>query len=297
METKKALAFVAMALVFVSAFSLLTAPTKATPDVPALPTIDASNAQVCATVDTNVSALPTPLPSGSPLSSGSAYDEQLGLTLVQSFTAITYYVIAVAQHDTIHDQYGPAYLVNGLTNVGYWYQTGLAYYWPSAGGYASGFRFAYEVYAPNGTSIFPSGGGGGLSSFNGTVNAADLIIISLYFSSQNVTMSASDYNTGAYASQTYSAENAAYFEGLPNGEPVNGVFSGLMTEWYHSEYYAGNEAQVTYYGSAPISSAGMWMDELDPSGRTLWANATGALSPPHRTYSNFLMTTLQNTAM
>ena len=144
----------------------------------------------------------------------------------------------------------------------------------NSGGYATGFYFAYQVFAPNGTPIFPSGGGG-LSSFNSTVNPADFIIVSLSFSGQNVIMSAWDSNNSAYASQAYSAENAAYFEGLANATWANEMFSGLMTEWYHSAPYFGREAQVTYYNSGQLSSAGMWMHEAAPGWNGNWTAYTG----------------------
>ena len=51
------------------------------------------------------------------------YDEQLGTTFTQNFTSLAYKVTALAQTGT--DGYGPAYLLNGLGNTGYWYQVGL----------------------------------------------------------------------------------------------------------------------------------------------------------------------------
>ena len=56
-----------------------------------------------------------------------AYDEQLGTTFTQDASSLAYTVIAVAQTGT--DNYGPAYLLNGLGNTGYWYQVGLSYNW------------------------------------------------------------------------------------------------------------------------------------------------------------------------
>ncbi|HVB12967.1 MAG TPA: hypothetical protein VNE86_07520, partial [Nitrososphaerales archaeon] len=61
-----------------------------------------------------------------------AYDEQLGITFTQSFASISYNVSAVAQQDV--NGYGPAYLLNGLSNVGYWYQIGLSWDWPQLSG-------------------------------------------------------------------------------------------------------------------------------------------------------------------
>ncbi|MGI0085311.1 MAG: hypothetical protein ACREBQ_09540 [Nitrososphaerales archaeon] len=112
------------------------------------------------------------------------YDEQIGETFTQSFTSMAYNVTAMAQVDS--DGYGPAYLLNGLSDVGYWYQVGLAYDWD---GTASGFVLAYEVFNSTGGSIFPTNGGGGVASFSGAVNQGDTVLLNLYF------------GTGSYAGE------------------------------------------------------------------------------------------------
>jgi hypothetical protein len=60
------------------------------------------------------------------------YDEQIGATFTQDVAALTYNVTAVAQTDS--DGYGPAYILNGLTSAGYWYQVGLSWHWPNTNG-------------------------------------------------------------------------------------------------------------------------------------------------------------------
>jgi len=62
----------------------------------------------------------------------------------------------VAQTGT--DGYGPAYLLNGLGNTGYWYQVGLSYDWD--GSASTGFQLAYEVFNSSGSSVYPATGGG-----------------------------------------------------------------------------------------------------------------------------------------
>ena len=109
------------------------------------------------------------------------------MTFTQDFTSIAYNVTAVAQEDlTAMD--GPAYLLNGLSNDGYWYQVGLSYDWTSN----YGFGFNYEVFNLVGTSIDPTNGGGGLEHFSGTVNSGDLVLLNLYFKSGVVYMYAKD---------------------------------------------------------------------------------------------------------
>ncbi len=199
-------------------------------------------------------------------SSDPSYDEQLGTTFTESFTSMLYYVTAVEQTDPTSGV-GPAYLLNGLSNTGYWYQVSLAYNWPyTNGGYDAGFHMGYEIFDSNGNSIFPTVCCTGLLTFSGPVNQGDSVALNLYFTnSSQVVMLALDQNTGASASETYSAEGATYFAGSPSSTAnSNGFFTGLMTEWYHPAAYYGNERKVTYSSSLALSSAWMWIDEYSP---------------------------------
>src|ERR1035438_7692388 len=167
---------------------------------------------------------------GAPLAStppNPQYDEQLGTTFTQNFASLTYNVTSLAQGDI--NGYGPVYLLNGLSSRSYWYQVGVSYDWPlQGGGFSPGFDFTYEVYNPNGVSVFPTNGGG-IIPFTGTVNAGDTIGLTLSISGGNVLMSARDYSTGATASVSYSAQGATLFDGsLSSPANSNGFFTGLM---------------------------------------------------------------------
>ena len=127
-----------------------------------------------------------------------SYDEQIGMTFTQDFTTLTYNVTALAQADA--DGYGPAYILNGLSSAGYWYQVGISYHWPSSGGtYNPNFGFSYQVYGPSGRSVFPTNGGAGLGGFSKAVHSGDSVLLSLTFSGATVQMQAQDWNTGATA--------------------------------------------------------------------------------------------------
>ncbi|MDG6939656.1 MAG: hypothetical protein JRN39_04555 [Nitrososphaerota archaeon] len=191
------------------------------------------------------------------------YDEQLGMTFTQDFADMSYNVTAVEQSDSYG--YGPAYLLNGLSDAGYWYQVGLSWNWPySGGGHADGFYMNYEVFDPGGASIFPSSGGGGTVAFSGPVNSGDTVLLSLSFSGGSITMRAHDWATGAQASVSYSAEGATRFTGSPySTSNSEGFFTGLMTEEYHVNAYYGNEQPVTYSNfTTALASAWMWIDEF-----------------------------------
>ncbi len=223
------------------------------------------------------------------------YDEQFGLTFASNFTVLTYNITAIAQDDT--SGIGPAYLLNGLSNTGYWYQIGVSYNWPNGNQHYLVFDANYEVFSPNGTSIYPSNGGGGLSSFSGPVNNGDTITLTLYFSNGNVILQATDLNTSSYASFSYSAEGATEFVGNPTSTSTNGFFTGLMTEWYHTFPWYGSGSLVTYNPFGTVSSpAWLWVDEFfcdsssancQPSNRIpLFFNSTSSTIYPSYTFTS-----------
>jgi len=198
---------------------------------------------------------------GLPDYSSATYDEQLGLTFTQNFTSLAYSVTAVEQTDSASGT-GPAYLLNGLSSNGFWYQVGVSWDW----GPGLGFGMNYEVWDSTGSSVLPTNGGGGLQNFSGAVNEGDQVLLELYFSGGNVTMAAIDQSTGASASESYSAVGSTQFTGSSSGPASsNGFFTGLMTEWYHASAYYGNEAKVVYSQSVALASGWMWMDEVDTS--------------------------------
>jgi len=221
-----------------------------------------------------------------PLSGASAadppYDEQVGLTFTQNSKSILYNITAVEQTDPLSGT-GPAYLLNGLSNQGYWYQVGLSWNWNPGYSPGSGFDMNYEVFDPAGNTTFPTNGGGGLIGYSNAVNPGDIVALKLYFSNGNVTMFSQDLNTSAEASASYSAEGATSFVGLPSSSNSNGFFTGLMTEWYHPNPYYGNEQKVTYSSNLPISSATIWIDEYSPPccSNSLFSASSGLVS-----YSN-----------
>ncbi len=191
------------------------------------------------------------------------WDEQLGLTISQDQGSLAYNVTAVEQTDS--DGYGPAYLLNGLTDKGEWYQVGLAYDWPvDSGGYFSGFSFLYEVFNSTGGSVYPTNGGGGLLNYSGQINQGDEVLLSLNFTNNRVIMSSKDWNTGATSWANYSSFGGAIFVGLQTSNNPIGFFSGLMTEQYHALPYTGTEAAVTYSNvNVGLNAATMWIDEYN----------------------------------
>jgi hypothetical protein len=144
------------------------------------------------------------------------------------------------------DGCGPVYLVNGVSDKGYWYQVGLGYDW---GCNLQGFWMIYQIFPPNDTT--GNSGAKGAIRFNGVVNSGDKVLLDLLPDSNGtLIMQAIDWNTGATAETTYSFENADIFVGSPTYKKY-GYFSGLMTEWERPVPYYGGEQQVIYseYGN------------------------------------------------
>jgi len=196
-----------------------------------------------------------------PTTTGKAtYDQQMSLVFTQDFYSLSFNVTAVPQTDS--SGFGPAYLLNGLSDTGYWYQVGLAYNWPLASGtsYDSGFHFIWEVFYPNGTTNNPV-----LSRVPDNVNQGDTVRLSLSFSSGSVIMSTFDYNSGASSSHPYTAAGGTIFKGSSSSRGTRTPTS-LMTEWYHAGSFEPSMKQVTYSEqNVPVSSGWICIGEYAPS--------------------------------
>jgi hypothetical protein len=209
------------------------------------------------------SALPVPV-----------WDEQLGETFTQDYVNLSWNVSVVSQTDRYG--YGPAYLLNGLTNAGWWYQVGVAYDWPeTSGGYLPGFVMVFEVFNSTGFSVFPEGGGGGALNFSTSVKSGDTILLELSFSATNVSFFAKDYSTGAVAHTSYFAHGSYFVGSVHSPSNQNGFFTGVMTEEYHVDKFFGSLKPVLYQSFSKINTAWLWADEYDPSnGTQLFYNST-----------------------
>lgn len=220
--------------------------------------------------------------------SAAPYDEQVGVTFTQDFSKLAFNVTAVAFTDP--EGVGPGYLVNGLTDYGYWYQVGLSYNWPrTLGGFNPGFRMNYEVFDNTGVSIDPSNGGGGLNPFNGPVNTGDIVLLSLDFASGSVVMQAKDLQTGAASSHSHSAKGSIFVGLQSTLSSQLGFFTGLMTEQYHVHPYYGTGLPVRYNETGvTLSSVWMWMDEWNTdTGQSVFRDNTTKPVPLDNSLSHY----------
>lgn len=196
------------------------------------------------------------------VSIATTYIEQILLSFKQNFPSLSYNVSAIEQCGS--EGGGPAYLLNGLSDAGYWYQVGLSWRW----GYPTttihpGFNAIFAVYAPNGTEVFLSGEKRTVLD-DIVVNQGDNVLLSLFFSGGNVALYVYDWNTGSAAEESFPSPGATQFAGTPNGYGNSkGYFTGLMTEQYHASLYYGGEQEVTYRNSNNrLSSAWAVIDEI-----------------------------------
>jgi hypothetical protein len=221
-----------------------------------------SELQVCQTLTTNQTALNTKALSRVNVS---VYDEQLWLGFERNFTSMSYNVTAVAQNDTFG--VGPAYLLNGFSTKGLWYQVGIG--WTAFKGESNGsFGFAAEVWNTTARELLYSYP----VPFSG-VSANDSVRLSLNFSRGNVMMEAYDWKTKAEGDTSYPAYGATQF--VSNGS--RGFPTSLLTEWYHGlPYYCSNHHVVFSNRRSPLTSAWMHIDE--------W-NFTGACRPQRLNFS------------
>ena len=240
-------ALIAVALlIFVALFAFIPVTTRS---------LSSTSTASCALGSVSQTTVSEPIPN---------YDVQEIMVFTQSYSQLDFNVTAIAQCDV--NGYGPAYLVNGLTNRGYWYQVGLNWDWPlQTGVYMPGFGFVSEGWAPGGVAGAPTS-----TAFSGPVNQNDTVQLSLTFSGGDVIASARDLNTSASASASYPANRANSFVGLQAQESrtrfsfaTQGFFTGLMTEWYHvMPSGEGPGMGVTFSETvAPIASATLGIGE------------------------------------
>lgn len=177
------------------------------------------------------------------------YDEQTFFNFNHDFTSLAYNVTVVSQNDSFG--FGPAYLLNGVTNKDYWYQVGVSYNWDRniSQSYFNGFRFQYEVFNENNTSIFPQSGGSGSVKFNGDIQNGDILLLTLNLTQTDVMMTAFDWNTDATQQTSYPSMNATEF--IPSFNATSVYFdTGVLLEWYHVNPLQCSHSKVIFSSSS-----------------------------------------------
>lgn len=183
------------------------------------------------------------------------YDEQAVLFEPESVQSLETNVTVSSEKDS--NGFGAAFLLNGFTQDGYWYQVGVAFDWGAGSGYLSGFGFIYEVWAPANRSLV-------LCLQHVNVSPGDTVRLGLSFSQSNVMLTMSDMQTSAHYEATFDAMGATSFYGTAGSEPPASYFSGWMTEWRHVTPYYGSMATANYSLQPHLTNAYFSIDEWVP---------------------------------
>ena len=197
----------------------ITATTERISALPATPTCTGLNASQ--TADNNrVSAAGV---------KDAFYDYQFWYYPVSSQSSLSFNVVAQPKTDAYG--FGPLLAVNGATAGGYWYQVGLSYNFWKYGGihHLDGFQMFYQVYE-NDNAVYPYSNGSTSPINFTTLQAGNTVTLSLSFQNGNVTMQATDQQTGQSISKSYYAYGATTFIA---GNPDSNTPTSLLTEWPH----------------------------------------------------------------
>ena len=194
-----------------------------------------------------------------------AYDLQAGYVGAAGGTSLSYQVDAVPQSGNCPLGFG--YFVNAYVNDSgqvYWYQVALSYDWGGGTIASSGWGLAYEVFGPDGSSIYPElSGGAGVAPFSGAVNSGDSVDLALTLGSGSVSFTGSDSTTGASASLSYPQTGAMQFGGGMPSQNV-GYFTGVLTECYRDTSASPSLDAVTYTEQeGSQSQAGVFVEEIN----------------------------------
>lgn len=182
-----------------------------------------------------------------------------GETLTRDTKMLDYVITAVPQ-EAKHRQ-GPAYLVNGLTNKGWWCQFGIGYNQiMSDGSIARGFNIVYEVFDQNMNTVYPAGVGmrGGVLTMPGGIGNYDKIEVSLRIDKGRLFMDALNTDTGRKMRIQFPVRGDT-FVGLNRRTNYNGEATGPMTEWWRLSPFNGKQKEVDYVSKYNIGSAFVWM--------------------------------------
>ncbi len=158
--------------------------------------------------------------------------EQVMGSLTANSKELDYTLIARSQRDS--SGYGIAYLLNGLSNKGYWFQVGISY--DPAGMdskgplYIPGFQVVFNIYGPQKNPITIDSNVAGMLNFKNKIADGDKVELKLYFKEGYVVMRVRDLRTNAIATIGYDAKGADIFDGTQLRSNKEGFFSGPMVE-------------------------------------------------------------------
>ena len=186
-----------------------------------------------------------------------AFDSQHFTTYRKNTSALDY-IVRIGKSVMNTKNYGPAIMLNGLTNTGEWYQFGIMYKFPEGikcrkHDYflRSGFGVFLEIWNKNGKLIFND-----TYKFKDNISKNDIFEIQMHIIPDTVIMKLDDLTHGQTIEINIGNENAKKFKGLKQSSNINGYMTGLMIEKYSvNGSIAQNMIREQLYESANLDLA------------------------------------------
>lgn len=182
----------------------------------------------------------------------SQYDYQSGETFLGNFSSLSYNVLVSNQTNDFGK--GQGYLLNGVTNKGYWYQVGIAYNW-STHGTEHNSGFSMLSYLEFITEI-------NVTSLGADARRGDAVLLEMNIQNDTVHLKVHDWNTNVSKTVMLPAFNATYFVGGPYINGINngtadksGHFTGLMTEEWSPTLFSRPTTPIVYSPFALTNNA------------------------------------------
>ena len=162
-----------------------------------------------------------------------AFDYQ-NFTVYKKDTKILDYMVVIGKNVMNTKNYGPAIMINGLTNTGEWYQFGISYKFPESIScmgkkyyFGSKYGAFLEIWNKQGKSIFDK-----YYKFKDAMLKNDVLEIQMRINDGSITMNLDDITHGQTLKLKVANETATEFVGVKGFSNENGFMTGLMTEKY-----------------------------------------------------------------
>ncbi|MDE1871574.1 MAG: hypothetical protein KGI06_05045 [Candidatus Micrarchaeota archaeon] len=190
------------------------------------------------------------------------YNLMIGETFRHDSASIERIVHAVPQ---LMDHGGPAYLINGLTDSGWWYQFGIEYKWPSTNERKK-FYFTYEIWDSKDSKCnnsvadvsiiypmkFPDSKNAGTNPMlyretnSLRIKSGDWVKLGMRIQNGMIIMSGKDTRNGTTMEIGFKANGSKFVGTRGDDSEIAGCFSGLLTELYTYSNIPPKEKEVEY---------------------------------------------------
>ncbi len=186
-------------------------------------------------------------------------NEQIGITFFDNTKSMDYYITAISNTDA--NGYGSAFILNGVTDKGDWFQFGLSYNFSTT---TEGFLVQTAILpkiqpdSENCSAMKMS-----VINMPIKITTGDKIELKMYIKGGKVFVAAKNITKGGeQANASFDADGATTFLGDKSLDEHGTVFTGLMTESWHASLERNAVGTQTYVPASPTSAPGwLWIQE------------------------------------